>query len=314
MNRTAMKEFLPNAATVSSTERLVTTLFFAVLVHGIIILGITFSGEEPPSDTGSTLEITLVQTSRSEIPDEADYLANQSQRGTGNTEENVRPESAMSSPDKIALEGVPDANDIENRLAEQGGAEEPDTLEDDLTRTEAEEQLLTSSESSRQAPSEAQAPAHTQERLLVARLMTPGLDITEPVNETSQRPRAHSDAPREKFIAVNTRESVYAKYLDNWRRRIEAVGNADYPQSLRDKQGSLIMEVALNADGTIRDLVVKRRSPFPAMDAAALDILRSASPFPPFTAAMREETDVLRFVYEWRFSPDGASGSVRARR
>lgn len=314
MNRTAMKEFLPVAAKVSSAERLITTLFFAVLVHGMIILGITFSGEEPPSNTGSTLEITLVQTSRSDIPDEADYLANQSQRGSGNTDEKVRPESAMSSPDDLALEGLPDAGELENRLADQSGSEEPDTLASEPRQTEAEEQLLTSAESSRQAPSEAQAPARTQERLLVARLMTPGLDITEPVNDTSQRPQAHSDSPREKFIAVNTRESVYAEYLDKWRRRIEEIGNTDYPQVLRDKQGSLVMEVALNADGTIRDLVVKRRSPYPAMDAAALDILRSASPFPPFTAAMRDESDVLRFVYEWRFGVDGASSTVRARR
>lgn len=314
MSRTAMKEFLPDAAKVSSTERLITTLFFAVLVHGMIILGITFSGEEPPGNTGSTLEITLVQTSRSELPEEADYLANQSQRGTGNTDEKVRPKSAMSSPDDMALEGVPDASDLENRLAEQSGAQEPDTPARDSQSSEAESLLTTTAESSRQASSEVQAPRQTQERLLVARLMTPGLDITEPVNDTSQRPQAHSDSPREKFIAVNTRESVYAEYLDRWRRRIEEVGNSDYPQELRDKRGSLVMEVALNADGTIRDLVVKRRSPFPAMDAAALDILRSASPFPPFSPAMREESDVLRFVYEWRFGPEGASSTVRARR
>ena len=70
-----MKEFAPQLAQVSSTERLFTTLFFAVLLHGIVILGVTFSGEEPPSERGSTLDITLVNTSSEELPDDPDYLA-----------------------------------------------------------------------------------------------------------------------------------------------------------------------------------------------------------------------------------------------
>ena len=313
MKQVAMKEFLPQAAKISSAERLVTTLFFAIMVHGMIILGVTFTGEEPAIADGNTLEITLVQTRRSDIPEQADYLSDQSQQGSGNTRERVRPESAMSSPDTMALEGLPDGMDVENRLEERLADDAPETDERDLRQEGAERAITTSGESPLKAAMAAEAPAPTEQRLLVARLMTPGLDVSEPVNETSQRPRAYSDNPREKFIAVNTRESIYARYLDDWRKRVEKVGNANYPATIRDKQGSLVMEVTLNADGTIRDLEVKRRSGFPEMDAAALDILRTASPFAPFSTEMRAEADVLRFVYEWRFGKD-AGGSVRASR
>ncbi|NND59082.1 MAG: hypothetical protein HKN49_02330, partial [Gammaproteobacteria bacterium] len=38
-----------------------------------------------------------------------------------------------------------------------------------------------------------------------------------------------------------------------------------------------------------------------AVDEAAVEILRLASPFDPFPAHMQEKYDVLRFVYEWQF-------------
>ncbi|HEX7047977.1 MAG TPA: TonB family protein [Gammaproteobacteria bacterium] len=308
-----MKEFSAQLAHVSSGERLLTTLFFAVLLHGIVILGVTFSGEEAPSDRGSTLEITLVNTQSRELPDDADYLADASQQGGGNTKENVRPQAAMSSPELAALDGTPDASDVENRLEAQAGRENPDALETPQ-QTQADKQVVTRAESSLEALTEAAAPAAQNERVLVARLMTPGNELTEPVNDANSKAQARSKNLREKVIAVNTRESVYARYLDEWRRQVERVGNANYPDEARrqNMEGSLVLEVSLNSNGTIRELDVRRKSQHPLLDDAAMRILRLAAPFPPFTEAMRTETDVLRFVYVWRFGDDGATSTVRA--
>ncbi|HEX6929015.1 MAG TPA: TonB family protein [Gammaproteobacteria bacterium] len=309
-----MKEFAAQLVHVSSGERLFTTLFFAVLLHGIVILGITFSGEEPSNAHGSTLEITLVNTRSQELPDDADYLADASQRGAGNTQENVRPQAAMSSPELAALDGTPDADDVESRLEAQTGSSKPDSLETPPRLTPAEKQVVTRAESDITALTEATAPVAQNERVLVARLMMPGNELTEPVNDANQQAQARSDKLREKVISVNTRESIYARYLDQWRRQVERVGNANYPDEVRRRgmEGSLILEVSLNGNGTIRDLAVRRKSSHPMLDDAALRILRLAAPFPPFTDAMRAETDVLRFVYEWRFGKDGAESTVRA--
>ena len=309
-----MKEFAPQLAQVSSGERLFTTLFFAVLLHGIVILGVTFSGEEPPSERGETLEVTLVSTSNDQLPDDADYLANANQRGSGNTRANVRPQSAMTSPELAALEGVADANDVENRLEARERSSNPDTLETPPRETLADKQVVTRAESEIAALTEARSPSSSSERVLVARLMTPGNEFSEPTNDINQQALARSENLREKVVAVNTRQSVYARYLDEWRRQVERVGNANYPDKARREgmEGSLVLEVSLNSDGTIRNLDVRRKSPHPLLDDAALRILRLAAPFPPFTDDMRAETDVLRFVYEWRFGKDGAKGTVSA--
>lgn len=308
-----MKEFSAQLAHISSGERLLTTLFFAVLLHGIVILGVTFSGEEATGEGGSTLEITLVNTQSRELPDDPDYLADASQRGGGNTRDNVRPQAAMSSPERAALDGTPDANDIENRLEASAGRDDPDALET-RRQAQADKQVVTSADSAFTALSEAAAPAAESERVLVARLMTPGNELTEPLNDANSEARARSENLREKVIAVNTRESVYARYLDEWRRQVERVGNANYPDEARRQgmEGDLVLEVSLNSNGTIRDLVVRRKSPHPLLDDAAMRILRLAAPFPPFTEAMLAQTDVLRFVYVWRFGSDGAESAVHA--
>src|SRR5690348_11917393 len=96
--------------TVTSRDRLVTTLFFAALVHGILILGITFRPDRPKGS--ATLEVTMVQTRSVTPPDRADYIAQANQRGEGNTKELVRPESPLSMPAAVNNAGQPDAPDL----------------------------------------------------------------------------------------------------------------------------------------------------------------------------------------------------------
>lgn len=306
-----MKEILKPSVAVAPGERLVSTLFFAVLLHGIVILGISFKGEDAGQSRASTLEITLVQNANNVLPDDPDYLANASQRGAGNTLEHVRPEAEMSTPERVALEGAADARDVENRRAQSEGTEIPNALDAQHT---ADERRLATDDARLQVNTGSVALRTNNERTLVARLITPGLDLTDPVQDMNSEARARSNNPREKLIAVNTRESIYAAYLDDWRRRVERVGNANYPDDARRRglEGRLVLEVAINADGTMRDVEVRRRSPHPQLDDAAVRILRLASPFAPFSDAMRAEADVLRFVYEWRFGRESMQGSVKA--
>ncbi|MGH8321283.1 MAG: energy transducer TonB, partial [Gammaproteobacteria bacterium] len=84
-----MNAAAPQAPDIRSRDRLVTTLFFAVLIHAIIILGITFTPNK--SGSSSTLEVTLVQTRRVVPPKQADYIAQANQQGEGNTTKLVRP-------------------------------------------------------------------------------------------------------------------------------------------------------------------------------------------------------------------------------
>lgn len=292
----------PESPGVTARDRLVTTLFFVALLHGIVILGITFTPDKP---TGSaTLEVTMVQTRSVAAPDQADYIAQANQKGAGNTDELVRPESPLSMPAALNNAGRPDAPDLMDNPGrgssanDSHGANTKASSQDPAVVTT---QALTGSSANAQA---AAAPANAEPRIMVARLLTPGDDALMPNDESIALPQATSAEPRETFVSVNARASRYAPYLDAWRRRVEHIGNLNLPADIlaRRLSGSLALEVALNSDGSIRELTLNRPSNVPLLDESAQRIVKMAGPFAPFPADIRRDTAVLRFVYEWRFN------------
>ena len=291
----------PHLPIISSRERLVTTLFFAVLIHGIIILGITFTPGE--SGGGSTLEVTLVQTRSVVPPTHADYIAQENQQGEGNTRELVRPQSPLAMPSAVNNPGLPDAQDMISTPGhgvadgERGSSKSSASDQNAAVTTRADTGQFANA---RAAP----APVSASPHVLVARLLTEGDDALMPTDDPVRLPQASSPDPRTAFVSVNARASRYAAYLDGWRRKVEHIGNLNFPPQIRAQHlsGSLALEVALNADGSIRDLILRKSSAYALLDESAIRIVRMAAPFAPFPVSFRKDTDVLRFVYVWRFN------------
>jgi protein TonB len=115
-------------------------------------------------------------------------------------------------------------------------------------------------------------------------------------------------------LLADTRESAIAAYLDGWKRRIERVGTLNFPNEARRSglSGNPVVEVAIRADGSLEQAVVRRSSGHRELDNAALGIVAVAAPFDPFPTAMRERYPVLRFAYEWQFLNGrlGSNGAV----
>ncbi|HET7921123.1 MAG TPA: TonB family protein [Gammaproteobacteria bacterium] len=310
-----MNTALPGPPQVGSRDRLVMTLFFALIAHAVIILGVTFS--PAPSHGSSTLEVTLVQTRSVTPPEHSDYIAQADQRGEGNTRELVRPASPLSMPSAINNTGLPDAPDLINQDGRstaardtRGANPDPAADRDAAVTTRADTGLYANAQA-------APAPRDSGQRILFARLLTQGDDALMPTDDPVQLPVATSPDPREAFVSINARASRYAAYLDAWRRKVEHIGNLNFPAEIRARRlsGSLALEVALNSDGSIRKLTLSKPSPYRILDQAALHIVEQAAPFAPFPAGFRKDTDVLRFVYVWRFNGgrvDTRHGGLRA--
>lgn len=288
-----LKQAAQHARLVSSTDRLVTTLFFAVLAHGVVILGIGFSAEPPPPQ-GRMLEVTLVPGNTETPPDEAEYLANAAQRGGGNTPEHVRPTSANAGTGEVDNPGRPDGN-----AARDEHLESPDRRPLLAADAAAARRVAAGAEYAEPRPA------------LLARLSIAGAASANPLDSAATRAQAQSRNPREKFIAVNTREAIWAPYMEAWRRKVERLGNLNYPDEARraDLSGTVRLEVALNADGSIRDLRVRVPSRHKILDQAAQRIVTLGAPYAPFPPEVREQTNVLRFVYDWRFSEGRPAGA-----
>ena len=82
-----------------SDERLGSTLFLAALVHGVVILGVTFTAATTGDDTVPSLNVTLVlDTEREELAaDTADFISNRDQLAAGVAARGLRPTSRSAS-------------------------------------------------------------------------------------------------------------------------------------------------------------------------------------------------------------------------
>ncbi len=310
-----MRQALLPAPAAGVNERLPATVAFALLLHLTVILGVRFVPEDGPTHDAAAVEVTQVREQSVTAPDDARYLAPSASRGGGNTEAQERPRAPLATAAPLDLPGL-DAGD-EWLTATPGTAttESPDAL----TAPDPHQRLLhravTTARSSRELSTAARPVSGVDApRLVISHLMTVTADSVDPVSEINQSALASSAKLRERFVAVDARESRYALYLEQWRRRVERVGNAEYPAEARSRRlsGRLVLEIVLNADGTIRQLATRRSSQHLLLDEAAWRAVRHAAPFAPFPATLRAETDVLRFLYEWRYESGVVSATTRS--
>jgi periplasmic protein TonB len=270
-------------------DRLTTTLFLAALFHGIVILGITFAAPRGDDSPTPTLEVLLLTSNDTRAADnlDAQYLAQRSQVGSGTTDERVRPANPASSALAAEQEGIPEGNSDEYREA-VAGQRSTEIVSSRSDRSEVEYR------------SGDDKPAQQAEVPLALSAAAPRPILTSATDDTLRLRGKRIDGATE--IVPNTRESKLAPYLNAWRSKIERLGTLNFPANARSSQtGNPVLEVAIRADGTLGEAVIKRSSGSKEIDQAALSILRLASPFDPFPSELKQQYQELRFAYEWQF-------------
>ncbi|MCH8158296.1 MAG: TonB family protein [Proteobacteria bacterium] len=272
-------------------DRLPAMLFLAALVHGVLIIGVTFNVELADRFANViALEVTIVANPDQQIdrPDDAEYLAQASQEGGGNTTEQVRASAPLQSAMTVDNDGMEDGTAL---------------VDADTHQQSADEVLASQDASDRQVEIEPRTDPQTENSIAI--VMEAGNEATLPLpQEDPASMLIHADEPRQLIISADTRESVIATYLDNWKRRIEAVGASYLPQlgDLDNITGSPTLMVRIDVTGELLEAVIRKSSGSTILDLAALDILRRASPFNPFPPEISAEYDTVRFEYKWLFA------------
>lgn len=281
-------------------DRLLTMIFLVALLHGMIILGVTFKAAA--SDRGAPgLEVLLVSD---ELPEadknpDATYLAQRTQIGSGNTTKPVAPRNRSSAVPLEKHAGVPEGT----TLTDQGDA-----------AGATSERVLTTSAWSTDVRylADAGSPGNLRNQPLL--IDAPA--VAEPGPEDEQTsPELRGPKRDELWVSPDTRASIVAPYLDGWRRKVERVGAIHFPAAARGAGAAEdpVIEVGISSDGKLDRAVITRSSGNAELDQAALSILKLASPFDPFPPDVAARYRVLRFSYEWQFTGGHLSrGHVRA--
>lgn len=282
-------------------DRLATTLFMAAVLHGMLIAGISFSGDGGPAEAPG-LEVAPTEPGgRDEAREQpAAYIGETAQRGAGTTRERVAAQTpAGATPGEGGAEASGAGNDAEAASA-AGDAVVGSSAMRLRIRLVAAPEVATNP----RAAGDALALPYAGEPLTVAaQLSGPALPVAD-------------------LLRADTEASVIAPYLEAWRAKVERLGTLNYPAIARrlETRISPVLGVELAADGRLVAVAVQRSSGFADVDQAAIEILKLASPFDPFPRDLARRYPTLRFAYEWRFdrgsagadtaAPDGGDGAA----
>ncbi len=315
---------------VSSTDRLSLTITLAIILHAIIILGVSFSPDEEPANRFKTLDVTLVHSKSREAPDEATLLAQANQVGGGESEQPERPSSPIRAPLPEQSPEVPAARprpEPEPVKLSEPSPPKPAPLEPATPRPEpkvvAVKKPVPKAEKKKKVVKP--EPRRKPERKVAAKAEQPSKpepkrklpDAVTLINksfamasleaEINDKLEARARRPRHKFISSSTREFRFASYMESWRAKVERIGNLNYPDEARRRRlsGSLILDVALHSDGSIEAITIRRSSGHKILDDAAVRIVRLSAPFAPFPPEIAKDVDILHITRTWKFLSRG---------
>lgn len=278
------------AAQPSSTDKLSFTVFLAIALHAAIILGITFQRIEASAST-HTMEVTLAQHKSLNKPKKADYLAQFNQQGSGTLE-------------KKALTTTPTEADFQDTKIQET-APVPSEASAPLKVEQQKTVITTKRTADQKVKVDSLAPPETKtDQSSEKSLLQRSLEIASLEARLDRNRQLYAKRPRiKRLTSLATSQSSDAFYLNSWRRKIERIGNLNYPAEARQKKlfGSLRLMVAILPDGSLKEVELLESSGHPVLDEAAIRIVKLAAPFAPFPDELRESTDVLEIIRTWQF-------------
>lgn len=270
-------------------DRLGATFAFSLIAHGVLALGVGFTVDDP-APLVPTLDVILTRTRGEKPPEKADFLAQASQEGGGETETPERPREPQPAAVPQPTPGVAPKPIEASAPKPQKQTAQPVIA----TTTPAESQAAT-----RDLTPSPSVPLPTSRQLIER-----SLEMARLSAELERQKQAYAKRPKRKFVSASTQEYEYASYMRGWVARVERIGNLNYPDDARRRnlQGQLVMTVAIRKDGTVESIDIVQPSGHPVLDEAAVRTVRLAEPFGPLPVT-KEAVDVLHITRTWQFLP-----------
>lgn len=296
----ALDEEVLNVPPVDTGDRLSFTFFIAIVLHGLLLLGIGFKLPEH-KNTSQTIEITLATHKSLHEPKDADFLAQHNQEASGTIDE-----SKQLTTERQAQFADTQVRDV-SPLQQQAAATQKIKDQQLLSTTEKSDRQtqikLNPDESNELEPKEGTTENQSLVSTEIASLQA---KLDKQRQEYAKRPRVRT------LTSVSTKASFDAKYLHDWSARIEQVGNLNYPQEALNRRitGNLRLSVMINPDGTIYEIKVLQSSGQRILDDAARQIVRLSAPFASFPPEIRKNADRLQIIRTWRFEITGKNTSI----
>lgn len=277
------------ALTHDPTSRLGAAIVLSTIVHTVALFGVTFVLPAPRSlpDLLNRMEVVLVNSKSATRPNRADALAQANLDGGGDTDAKRRARSplpVLADSERTQLEATQRVEQLEQEARRL------------MSRIQSQKKL----DPPRNQPEQAQPAAPSDTADLVQR----SLEIARLEAQISRDRDDYQSRPRRTFIGARTREYRFAQYVEDWRLKIERIGNLNYPEAAKRDRifGNLQLTVSIKSDGSVESIEINRSSGQKILDAAAVRIVQLAAPYASLPPNIRRDTDILSITRTWIFT------------
>jgi len=261
---------------------------FSAALHAFALFGIALVLPDPPNaaSIAQPLQVVLVNTKSKSRPSKADALAQANLDGGGNTPEDRRA--------KTPLPAIRDDKQFTPEQAAKRVAQLEEESKRMLTRLKSEHKVAQPEPKKQQSSADRSGEELVQKSLEIARLEA----------QIDKSWDAYQKMPRRKFIGSRTQEYRFAQYIEDWRIKVERIGNLNYPEQARQQRifGNLRLSVSIRTDGSVESMEISKSSGNRILDAAAMRIVKLAAPYAPLPPDIRKDTDILVITRTWTFT------------
>lgn len=264
-------------------------LYLTIPVSLLLHVGLYAMGFRPPdfpaSPPSPTFDITIVTPQDVDVPDDADFIANANQVGSGSLDEKSRIKSQFAANEENLDIGADEVT-ADKTIAKIIPKPEPEIL---TTKGKTNKSVDKLPEEKPQEAPVVPTVDNSEQTRAIAKLMA----------EMSDQEEAFAKRPRIHFVdSLSAKGTVEAEYIYNWSKKLERIGNINFPQKALDLSlsGTLILNTTLDRAGRIKEIQISVSSGSKVLDNAALKIVKLAAPYEPLPKKIREKYDRLNIT------------------
>lgn len=277
-----------------AVSSLANAVLVSAIVHVLLIFGLAPVLPVNPKlfeDPNQPLEVVLVNTRSQERPLNPEVLAQANLDGGGTVEEDRQAKSPLPVSPEDSRAAAQAEMTARVQALERQARELMQRAQSDYAMPETRPEPPTEARPTTPTP----APADLAARSLEMARLAARID---------QQWDAYQKRPRRMFVGARAVEFTFARYVEDWRLKVERVGNLNYPEAARRNKlyGALVLTVSINPDGTVESVQIDRSSGSRILDAAAVNIVEMAAPYAPFPEEMRNKVDILGITRTWIFT------------
>jgi protein TonB len=272
-------------------------LAVSFILHAVLLsLHFTFP-EASRTLRNKALDVVLVNARSARKPTDAQVQAQANLDGGGTSDE-----------DRVAATPLPPS------LREQTGNEFEEAQKRVQELEARQRRLLTRARGNRAAlldetPSPLPLPAPEAPALNGFDLANQALEMTRLEARIARQTEEYNKLPRVKHASTRAEEVAEAQYVEDWRIKVERIGELNYPEAARGKlSGSLTLTVYIKSDGAVARIEIDRSSGHRVLDEAAQRIMRMAEPFARIPPNVLQGHDQLAITRKWVFTSSNLLG------